>query len=197
MRKEESEYWDSQARISPIMDNIFKRPPIASRLLTDGDLIGKKVLEIGIGLGNTMASIQLLVLNNFSFTATDVSPKYVDFNKRHLATGKVYQTDILNLPSIEGGFERIICLDSLEHVRPEDREKGFKEMNRVMAEHCRILINLPTDVSRHDPEFDHGFTLRDLALLEELTNTNLIKFDRYRVDPPSGTVYYKWAVLER
>jgi len=198
MRTTEVDYWNKEAIQKTgknYRDNIFKRQAIARRIY-DINWINQNVLEIGIGLGIIAATIRIITLNNVNYVATDVSDIYAKHGKERLGID-VRHTDILNLPTIDGGFTRVLALDSLEHVRPEDREQGYKNISNVMAEHSTIIMNIPCEDSYHDPEFDYGFTMSDLDVLRKTTNTELIFWERYVVKALSGDITYVWAILGR
>lgn len=200
-RPEESGYWDSEARQTfrggKLHDNTWKREKIVHRLLKDS-WIDETVLEIGIGSGVAASVLSLLGLNPRRYIATDVSEVFVSHAKEVLEL-KAIQADLLHLPRCEGGFTRVIALDSLEHVRPEDRMTGFKDLGGILAPHARIYINMPLSETRHDLKFDHPFGLEDLALLEINAGVRLESYERYSVQVPKldKPIEYGFAVLDR
>ena len=199
MRQRESEYWDNEAQtriLGGLSDNIWKRQHIISRLL-NCDLIGQSVLEIGIGTGTAFAAIKVGLLGQFDYIGTDVSPIFCEevAKQFHLRT---CNTDVTALPEIEGGFTRIVALDSLEHVRPEDRPGGYREISRVMAEHGSILINMPVEETLHNREFDHEIGINDIAEMSEITGCSVRKYEPYEATMKNGAqLRYIWVELER
>jgi SAM-dependent methyltransferase len=199
MRKGESEYWDGIAEItiSRQRDNIWKRREIVKKLL-DIDFINKRVLEIGVGLPFAASSLYFAHNGAFKYKATDVSPKFVEFaNSRGFDT---VCTDVTNLP--DGPFDIVFALDSLEHVNPEDRGKGYREIERVLAPHAKIILNIPVEETKHDLKYDHEFDINDVLSLALHTKTSLTKWELYRVTGkhPNGNeinIRYIWSELER
>jgi hypothetical protein len=197
MRQDEVEYWDIQAskKINPSFDNIQKKGVLLEKIIRDGDLLYQNILEIGIGLGNIIKALKIIYFSNFNYVATDVSKLYVDNALKFVEN--IFHTDICKLPRIKHGFTRIICLDSLEHIKPEDRDQGFSEINMAMAEHCRILINLPCDEYKHDKQFDHTFGLNEINQLADATGTDLVLLEKYSVMCVNTLIFSKWVILER
>ena len=200
MRDSESNYWDKEAngRLSgngSISDNIWKRQYLVANLLNAG-MIDQRILEIGIGTATAIGAIQLAILGKFKYIGTDVSKKFVEHGKKWDLD--VRHTDILNLPDINGGFTRVICLDTLEHVKPEDRQAGYQEINRVLAKHSKILLNVPVEETRHNLEFDHHFDIIDILQLAQTCNMSLKKYNPYVADLPKDIkMRYIWVELER
>jgi SAM-dependent methyltransferase len=151
-----------------VTDNVHKRGQIVGHLLSSCDWINKRVLEIGIGVGTTMAAMSVAMLGQWKYTGTDMSAKFVARAKDY-GTDAV-RTDICHLPGDDGEFDRVIALDTLEHVHPDDRRQGYAEVARVTAVGGLLLINMPLQehlYSKHESEFDHRFGLDDLHEIEQ------------------------------
>ena len=195
----ESKYWDSQAELSiregnqPMRDNVPKRAEIVSRILKHRPYM-INILEIGCGLGIAAASVNLSTLGMSKFTLTDVSKKYCDFVRERWRLETVH-TDITKLP--DGPFDMIWCFDSLEHVHPDDREAGFREMSRVLNKPGLILINSPSmdDFSGHDNKFDHYFDSEHLLQVNRVCGTNILKWEPYIIHEIKRS--YTWLELIR
>lgn len=197
MRAEESAYWDHVANVvkgknvGGVTDNIWKRCSIVSRILEHRP-VNARILEIGAGQGLGAAVVNLVTLGNIFYTGTDVSPAFCKFVNHRWKLDMV-NTDVLNLP--DGPFDMIWAFDTLEHVRPEERVAGYKEMGRVLAEHGVILLNVPCDESGHVEEFDWGMDEMDVAEIAKTTGTKIHKFEHYEVQEVERT--YLWVELRR
>jgi SAM-dependent methyltransferase len=197
LRPSESEYWDHVATevkgkgVGDLNDNVWKRCAIVSRILAHRP-IHARILEIGVGQGLGAAVVNLVTLGNISYVGTDVSVEFCKFVQRRWKLD-VANTDILSLP--DGPFDMIWAFDTLEHVRPEDRPDGYKEMGRVLAEHGVILINAPLDESKHESEFDWGMEDREVFDLADAVGGRISKWERYRV--PEVKRDYLWAEITR
>jgi len=191
-------YWDEIAKIQAkhFSENIWKKAKILGKILDADNFFNKRVLEIGVGVPLVSAAIQLILLNNWHWAGTDVSPIYVDYARKRMGC-EVVHADVKTLPETEDGFDRIFCFDSLEHVPPDDREEGFERIGKVLAPHGRIYVHLPWEESHHT-DFDYEFDLHTLALLVDKTETELIKYERYECETINDKIKkYKWVILER
>lgn len=196
MRQAESAYWDDVADSvesgEGFLDNWLKRR-IIGQLLLKADWMQQTVLEIGVGCGATAALLALSCGNMWSYTGTDVSEKFGGLAKKNFGLN-VVKADVLSLP--EGKFSRILALDSLEHVRPEDREEGYKAIVSRMAPGALLFINMPISRSIHEAEFDHGIDLGDLKRLEA-NGLTLTKYDRYDIRYGNYVRAYGFVVMTK
>ena len=181
-----SKYWDMQAKrkiVSGDLDNIWKRQVIVRNLL-EYDFYDKSVLEIGVGPGTTFASIGLILLNRFSYVGTDTSSVYVDFASKKWGMNTV-QSDVTNLPGKNNSYDYIVSLDTLAHVKVDQRKDGYKEMNRVLKSSGKIILNITVKGTELDPnEFHWGFSYYDLEELVKICSLKLEKVKAYDVKIP-------------
>jgi len=102
--------------------------------LTERDLAGQSVLEVGIGRGNwTMA----LAEYSRSYTGADISMDSLRHVKERF-TPKVAQSDITALPFPSNHFDRVFGIGVLPAVE-KDRE-GFAELARVLKPGGRLHL---------------------------------------------------------
>lgn len=182
-------YWDRIA--DQQKDNIWKRAAIVSRLL-NLDLIGESVLEIGVGMGTAAAALNVVFFGQWDYKGTDVSEKNCQM-VRDTCRLDVQQADIVSLPFPDKSFDTIIALDVLEHV--EDKASGFKEINRVLREWGRVVLNIPLSDSAHDDEQEFGFDKNDLFALLQACNMELKEYEVFTKKPGKGCpLHYAWAV---
>lgn len=184
-RERESEYWEAVAKtvlgddFSKISDNVHKRGQVVGKLLCSASWIGQEVLEIGVGASMTAGAIRQAIMGEWNYIGTDMSPHFV---KHAQDIGfEAVRTDIKSLPGKDGQFTRVMALDTLEHVNPEDRIEGYAEVARVTAKGGLLLINMPLEEeihSQHEKEFDHKFGLNNLHEIEE-SGFQLKSYDRY------------------
>jgi len=186
MRQEEVEYWEEQAQKEDdglIRDNIWKRVEIVRRLLRE-PLIGKKILEVGVGPCTTFGAINVVLLGSFHYVGTDLSPT------RCAQVGdmfgfKIHHTDITKLPGKDGEYDYVVALDVLEHVNLEDRVNGFVEIKRVLAPGGKLIANIPVDDRPHG-EFDYGFGKGDWRALCKTAGLEDIVIEPYNIKGPDG-----------
>lgn len=199
MRADECQYWDDVAVKKGVEgdfyanfnDNVWKRAEQASRILAHRP-VNARVLEIGCGHGLLPVTIKGLMLGNFHYTGTDVSAKFCEFMKSRWQLNAVH-TDITKLP--DGPFDMVWLFDTLEHIRLEDREFGYAEINRVLADTGVVLLNLPLDDSHHADEFERGVSMRDCARLAEVIGGVVYKSEVYQIEEQK--LSFCWVEIRR
>lgn len=199
-RKErESDYWQGVADVvfekGQLKANIHKAEQTVARILGKVSMIGQDVLEIGIGGGLVAGVLHMLTLGNWRYTGTDMAPSFVEHAKTHFHLD-VVQADVTALPGEDGQYTRVLCLDSLEHVHPEDREKGYAEIARVTKKNGILLVNMPLWEGFHDKEFDHPFGPKDFDMLKK-AGFELISYEAYMVPAMGKARPSGFVVMER
>jgi SAM-dependent methyltransferase len=195
MRQTEIDYWDGVAAQTTgddsVVDNWLKRQ-VLGQFLLKCQWSGQKVLEIGIGNGVSAAMLALACGRQWEYIGTDMSPTFIKAVQKFRL--EAMQADVLSLPP--GPFTRIIALDSLEHVRPEDRPAGYTAIAERLAEGGLLFINMPLNRSLHKEEFDHGIDLKDLAMLED-RGLILRKYDKYDIQYAKYRRDYAFVVMTK
>lgn len=166
----DKEYWDGVAyhcfdrERKLIKENFHKKRTIIGELL-QFDLEDLDILEIGCGSGIIGSLLIGMYGCDFHYTATDISDGFRKLAR--MVQGRMpIDASITNLPFEDKSFSCIFLFDVLEHIHPDQREKGYSEMDRVLTEKPGVIfINTPVNRSLHEPEFDHGFNHQDLAKL--------------------------------
>lgn len=203
-REREAAYWDSvamEARLHEgiVADNIYKRQMIVGRLLLSCEWSNEHVLEIGVGQAQAAATLKVVLLGKWHYTGTEMSEIFLTSSRDAYHLNMV-RTDVTNLPGRDGEYTRVMCLDSLEHVHPDDREDGYKEIARVTAKGGFLLINMPLAEDQfHDREFDHPFGLDDLHRIEK-NGFRMRSFEKYfprRGNPGTEIRPSAFVVMER
>lgn len=193
----EVEYWHDVSKSlvdgnQLLKDNIWKRPEQIHRLLKY-PWIDKRVLEIGVGTAVIAGCMKHVLLGNWQYVGTELGKGFREHAKA-LYDLDVLEADVRELP--DGQFERIIALDSLEHVRPEHREAGYRRMAYVAAPGCLLFIHYSRSVSLHEKEFDHPFGLGDLMALEKVGFV-LNSYERYPCLVKGKTLDYVFLVMQK
>lgn len=197
MRQAESDYWDSVCRDThfeggAIGDNWLKRMALMS-FFSKYNWMQERVLEIGAGSAVSAGILKIAVGGMWSYLGTDLSPEFCAAAHSSWRL-KVVQADVLSMP--EGKFSRVLALDSLEHVRPEDRPDGYDNIVDRMDKKAVMFINIPLTESQHDGEFDHGFDLTDLHALQK-RGLRLEKYDTYACHYAGTRRDYAMAILSK
>jgi SAM-dependent methyltransferase len=194
------EYWDTVAKdcvsldTNQINDNWWKRQQLVKRLL-NYNFIGKRIIEIGCGVGITGASIRNTA-GMVDYLGVDLSPIFCNAANKalHLVTK---EGEITNIPAESNHYHYMFLFDVLEHIHPRERERGYQEINRVLKANAIIFINNPITQSGHDEGFDFGFNETDLAKLCEVTKTRIEELSTIRIKPNGKMYEYQFIVLLR
>lgn len=175
-----------------LKDNVWKRPEQLKRLLAY-NWLNQKVLEIGVGNGVIAGLLRVSVQGHWDYIGTELSANFRD------AAGESFQlltveADVKELPG--NGYTRIIALDSLEHVRPDDRPDGYAKIASVAAKDALLFIHFSQSISYHDKEFDHPFGLDDLRALE-VVGFKLKTYEAYPCQLPNQVCNYVFVMMQK
>ena len=105
--------------------------------------LGMKLLEIGSGTGNLTRQL----VPRDVYVASDVNPLYLKTlgnltaDRPYLTARYTDVTDLGSYPTIEGGFDTVVCLNVVEHV--EDDVTALRNIRAVLAETGRAVILVP------------------------------------------------------
>jgi ubiquinone/menaquinone biosynthesis C-methylase UbiE len=117
-------------------------------LVREGELVGKRVLDVGCGTGRLAAG---LVERGNRVWGVDSSPEMVQAAKARGVNAKVARAE--RLPFKEDWFERAVLWLSVHLL---DRPQAFAELRRVLAPDGRVLI------ATFDPSHFERFWLNEL-----------------------------------
>jgi glycosyltransferase involved in cell wall biosynthesis len=104
---------------------------------------GRKVLEIGSGTGNLTREL----VPRDAYVASDINPLYLQ-TLRSLTQDRPYLdvtlTDVTrapSFPSVEGGFDTVVCLNVVEHV--DDDLGALRNIRDALAPGGRAIVLVP------------------------------------------------------
>jgi glycosyltransferase involved in cell wall biosynthesis len=105
--------------------------------------LGARVLEIGAGIGNLTRTL----CPRDRYTASDVNPHYLDYLRRTF-TGRPYldvrRIDLASqqdFAGLERGYDTIVCLNVLEHVR--DERGALSNLHSALSLGGRAIVLVP------------------------------------------------------
>jgi len=108
---------------------------------------GKPVLDAGCGTGRLLVPLAKL---GFDIHGLDFTPRHVDLVRNqlaqdHLDASRVQQGDWLATGYPDRSFEAVTCLGRgiMHEYRIERQRKFFAEMNRILAQDGRLIIDIP------------------------------------------------------
>jgi ubiquinone/menaquinone biosynthesis C-methylase UbiE len=118
----------------------------------DGDIKGKKVLELGVGTGKTIQS--LIKQKPKEIVAIDNSKEAAKMMKKQFSDKvKIVEMDVRNMSFENNSFDVIFCYYVLNNMLKKDREKAVKEMRRVLAKKGKVYFE---DFAKGDLRSENG-----------------------------------------
>ena len=105
---------------------------------------GHRLLEVGCGGGHV-----LRMFPHCELTGVDVSGEMLAKARRNLdgIPARLLKGELDQLDLCQGGFDRIICSEVLEHV--VDPERLLAAMSRLLAPGGRVVVTIPNDALIH------------------------------------------------
>ena len=122
-----------------------------------------RVLDVGCGPG--MGSRRLLE-HGYEVVGVDYNERAVAFARILAEGGRYVQADIRDLDgTLEGPFDAAVCIEVLEHVPPEHRQRLFEGVLATLKPGGRFVVTTPSSRMR-DNAWDYERV--DLGELEGL-----------------------------
>ena len=119
--------------------------------MREGDLRGRRVLEVGTGTGRVAAALAERAYAKV--WAVDASPEMLAVARRNVPRGVAFkEAHAEALPFKDGWFERAVTM-LVVHVL--DRPRAFAELRRVLAQDGRLAI------ATFDPAHVRGYWLNE------------------------------------
>jgi glycosyltransferase involved in cell wall biosynthesis len=156
---------------------------------------GRKVLEIGAGMGNMTRH---LCPRRKLYVATDINPEYGDHLRnlfRHRPSVQIGMLDATipqNFTPFERQMDTVVCLNVLEHI--EDDSATLRSIRTLLEPGGRLILLVPNDPAAYgtvDKEIGHyrRYTpdhLRKLMIdcgyeVEDILNFNRVSMPGWRV----------------
>ncbi len=147
---------------------------------------GSRVLEIGSGTGNLTRRL----IPRDAYVASDVNPLYLH-TLRGLTVDRPYLdvtlTDVTkgdSFPTVEGGFDTVVCLNVVEHV--DDDVGALRNIRGVLSPGGRAIVLVPNgpgilgtldEVLGHRRRYTEA-TLREALAAAGLEVEQLLRFNR-------------------
>ncbi len=146
------------------------------------ELAPNNVLEIAAGTGIVTRQLRNVLANDASLTATDISDSMMDVARRKFTADEqvVFQNvDAIALPFADEAFDAVVCQFGVMFF---DRDKGFREVHRVLKPNGRYLFRV-WDSERYNP-----FASLSFEVLKQYFPSNPPQFlfdpvSCHRIDP--------------
>jgi ubiquinone/menaquinone biosynthesis C-methylase UbiE len=198
LKEQVHDYWNRQPCETAIGDNYeeaslkyfddiafkrYERYPFIKKYAEPWNLRGKRVLEVGCGVGTDLV---MFARDGADVTAIDLTERSVELAKRnlmlHCCTGDVRVADAEHLPFKDNYFDFVYSCGVLHHTT--DTLKAISEIHRVLKpdhEACIMLYNKKSLVSVQMYIMFGLLRLRPFAKLDDL-------YSKYHESP--GTKVY-------
>lgn len=117
--------------------------PYLSRYVTEEELLGKRVLEIGLGYG-TLG--QLIASRGCQYHGLDIADGPVEIVRYRLgllaidARDRVHRASALDIPYRDGSFDYVYSIGCLHHTG--DLKKAVSEVHRVLVAGGKAVVML-------------------------------------------------------
>jgi glycosyltransferase involved in cell wall biosynthesis len=176
------------AKDKDILD-AFSSAPNFNRWMADTiqPYIGKRVLEIGAGMGNLT---RLLLAGRKRYVATDVDREHLERLRNRLSQRPNLETAELNAADpqgheeFRGQMDTVVCLNVLEHI--EDHLGALRNIRSMLQDGGRAVILVPAGQSIYnslDEELGHFLRYSEDQLRQRMTEAGfevetILRFNR-------------------
>jgi glycosyltransferase involved in cell wall biosynthesis len=176
------------AKDKDILD-AFASAPNFNRWMADTiqPYIGKRVLEIGSGMGNLT---RLLLAGRKRYVATDIDREHLERLKSRLSERPRLETAVLNAADprgqeeFAGQMDTVVCLNVLEHI--EDDLGALRNIREMLEPGGRAVVLVPEGQSIYnslDEELGHCRRYSEDQLRQRMTEAGfdveaILRFNR-------------------
>jgi glycosyltransferase involved in cell wall biosynthesis len=167
----------------------FSSAPNFNRWMADTiqPYIGKRVIEIGAGMGNLT---RLLLAGRKRYVATDIDWEHLERLRNRLSQRPRLETAELNAaepnghPAFTEQMDTVVCLNVLEHI--EDDLGALRNIRSMLQQGGRAVILVPQDQSIYnslDEELGHFRRYSEEQLRQRMTEAGfhvetVLRFNR-------------------
>lgn len=132
-------------------EGIYLSKRLAEALAVAGIAEGMRVLDVGCGRGEILLRTSALGARaygiDYAVAAVRLSRNLVRRHRQPRGTPVgVYQASALELPFPSDTFDRVLMLDIVEHLYPEELDRALGEAYRVLRPGGRIVIHTAPNV---------------------------------------------------
>jgi SAM-dependent methyltransferase len=153
--------------LRPVDENWWE---IYEALVREGDLTGRRVLDVGSGTGNFAAALS----EHARVWGVDESPEMLEVARSRAPGVRFKQAVAYELPFKDGWFERATMWLVVQHL---DRPRAYAEIRRVLAPSGRIAV------ATFDPSYFGVFWFRDyFPSMEEIDRARFPTRDDFQAE---------------
>ncbi|MFP4343202.1 MAG: class I SAM-dependent methyltransferase [Anaerolineales bacterium] len=123
---------------------------LSEALAVAGIAPGMQVLDVGCGRGELLRHVHRLGARPFGIDYATVAVRMaravVDRETEGGAEIGVYRANAQQLPFVQASFDRVLMLDIVEHLYPEELERALQDAARVLRPGGRIVLHTAPNV---------------------------------------------------
>jgi len=101
-----------------------------------------RVADAGCGDGRVLGLLGDAGFSNI--TGIDYSERALSFVKEILPDVHLVKADLSNIPLPDNSFEAIICVETLEHIFPDQLPAVIKELSRLLVPGGTFIVSVPS-----------------------------------------------------
>ena len=120
------------------------------------------LLDVGCGDGGFLKQVRGH-FDNKRLVGTDISQRAINYAKAFNPDIEFLTADISDGAIIAGRFEVVTCIDTLEHIRPEDLRSFVEGLARCLGEDGTLIVTVPSNNMRCSAKHYQHFDLESLS----------------------------------
>ena len=108
---------------------------------------GEKILEVGFGSGLTFPNLAGMYHQIYGIEKNDPSviAKIGDYFQTRGICTYLTSGDLLNMPYQNNKFDTVLIISVLEHLKPEEQNRAFSELHRIIRPGGQLVYGVPID----------------------------------------------------
>jgi ubiquinone/menaquinone biosynthesis C-methylase UbiE len=106
---------------------------------------GERVLEVGYGSGVTISNLHDKYQEIYGLDL-DADPEQVSetFRRNGIET-QLSRGSVLEMPYPDGHFDTVLLISILEHLKPQQQDRAFSEIRRVLKPDGQVVYGVPVE----------------------------------------------------
>lgn len=106
---------------------------------------GDDVLEVGFGSGLTFLNLARMYRRIHGLDLTSSVDEVGALIRRHGIEADLVNGNVLEIPWDDESFDSVLLISILEHLRPEDLPRAFREIRRVLRPGGQVVYGVPRE----------------------------------------------------
>ena len=126
----------------PVLGSLYRR---RVELCLEECKGGRRILEVGFGSGLTFLNLSTCY---DKIHGIDVNPLVGDVYKAFISEAiktNLLRASVLEIPYSDNSFDTVLLISILEHLKPHELDKAFKEIRRVLRPGGQVVYGVPIE----------------------------------------------------